>query len=80
MTDASEDVLRSVAQMPENVRHEKSDELVSQFSDQLVMPLHRQILDCLVGRHCTSKAAQSWANSLIRESRELDSGNHSGLR
>jgi hypothetical protein len=70
MTDVTEDILRRVARMAESDRYGRAEELVHQYGEKLAMPLHRQILDCLVGRRCTSRAARSWAESLMRESRD----------
>lgn len=67
MTDSPQDILRRVARMSESVRHEQKDALLQKYTSQLSSPMHRQILDCLVGRPCTSLAAKSWASTLIRE-------------
>ena len=67
MTDNPQDILRSVARIPEGDRHAQKDEILGKYSTKLVTPLHRQILECLVGEHCTSLAAKSWATTLVRE-------------
>ncbi len=67
MTDTPQELLRVVARLPESERHARKDELLKKYSSQFATPLHRQILECLVGDSCTSLAAQSWASTLVRE-------------
>ena len=67
MSESPNDLLLQVARIPEAERHERRAELLRTYTPQLSMPLHRQILDCLVGEPCTSLVAQSWASALSRE-------------
>ena len=78
MAESPHDILRRVARMPKDARQDQREDLIRRYQPQLTVPLHRQILDCLVGRPCKSLAAKSWAASLVREEAKSDWGGGEG--